>query len=143
DDDRACEETRRRQCRADQARRLASPRAHRAGGHRADGALSGERRVAPGDRASPAGRQRRDDLVKLIQSPCPALCRAPRSSVPLSFKAGVAGTRLATGFWNYRLRDHIRTTQRLEAEAMSEQPKAIDWKTQGIKVIPGSQLDPN
>ena len=26
---------------------------------------------------------------------------------------------------------------------MSEQPKGIDWKTHGIKVIPGSQLDPN
>ncbi|MBV9153286.1 MAG: mannose-6-phosphate isomerase, partial [Alphaproteobacteria bacterium] len=26
---------------------------------------------------------------------------------------------------------------------MSEQPKGIDWKTHGIKVIPGDQLDPN
>ena len=26
---------------------------------------------------------------------------------------------------------------------MSEQPKGIDWKTHGIKVIPGNQLDPN
>src|SRR5256885_16269970 len=26
---------------------------------------------------------------------------------------------------------------------MSEQPKGIDWKTNGVKVIPGDQLDTN